>query len=137
MLRKARIRLPGHVVQADAARLPVADRTVAAVTAVWLMHLVEDSDAVLAEAARVLKPGGVLLTTTDKSDAHRVADGRAPAAGRAQDGVALLTARAARHGLALSGATAFTGIGQARGGGVEPLYPVLVFTRNSQVTSAP
>ncbi|HYU85198.1 MAG TPA: Maf family nucleotide pyrophosphatase [Kribbellaceae bacterium] len=137
MLRRARIRLPGHVVQAEAARLPVADRTVAAVTAVWLLHLVDDSEAVLAEAARVLRPGGVLLTTTDKSDAHRVADGRAPAAGRAQDGVALLTARAARHGLALTGATAFTGIGQARGGGAEPLYPVLVFTRNSQVTSAP
>jgi len=133
MLRQARIRLPGHVVQADAVRLPVADATVAAVTAVWLLHLVPDSDAVLAEATRVLRDGGVFVTTADKSDAHRVADGREPAAGRAQDGVALLVARAARHGLELTGATAFTGHGQDRGG-AEPVYPVLAFRK---VASAP
>jgi septum formation protein len=107
MLLKARIRLPGHIVRADAAALPVADGSVAAVTAVWLLHMLEDTDAVLAEAARVLRPDGVLLTTVDKTESHRVADGRGPADGRAADGLASLTARAERYGLELTGATTF------------------------------
>lgn len=107
MLRKANIRLPGHVVRADSAALPVADGSVAAVTAVWLLHLLDDSETVLAEAARVLRTDGVLLTTVDKTESHRVADGRLPAEGRAEDGLASLTARAARYGLELTGATTF------------------------------
>jgi nucleoside triphosphate pyrophosphatase len=127
MLRQARIRLPGHVVRADAVALPVADSTAAAVTAVWLLHLVPDSDAVLAEIARVLRPDGVLLTTVDKTDAHRVAEGREPASGRAQDGLALLTARARRHGLELTGATTFTRHGQVG----DSVYVVAAFTKLS------
>jgi septum formation protein len=69
--------------------------------------MLDDSDAVLAEAARVLRPDGVLLTTVDKTESHRVADGRGPAGGRPEDGLASLTARAARYGLELSGATTF------------------------------
>ena len=107
MLRKAKIRLPGHVVRADSAALPVADSSVAAVTAVWLLHLLDDSETVLAEAARVLRTDGVLLTTVDKTESHRVADGRLPAEGRAEDGLASLTARAARYGLELTGAATF------------------------------
>jgi len=107
MLRRAKIRLPGHVVRADAAVLPVADGSVAAVTAVWLLHMLDDSDNVLAEASRVLRPDGVLLTTVDKTESHRIADGRLPAEGRAEDGLASLTARAARYGLELTGATTF------------------------------
>jgi hypothetical protein len=39
---------------------------------VWLLHLlsVEQADRVVAEAARVLRPGGHLVTTVDKDLAH-------------------------------------------------------------------
>ncbi|NEB79499.1 class I SAM-dependent methyltransferase, partial [Streptomyces sp. SID14478] len=50
--------------------LPFADGTFDAVTSVWLLHLLDDAAPVIAEAARVLRPGGVYLTTVDKSAAH-------------------------------------------------------------------
>ena len=78
MLRRARVRLPGHVAAADAARLPVADRRCDAVVAVWLLHLLDDSEPVIAEVARVLRTDGVFVTTTEKTDAGRYADSRTP-----------------------------------------------------------
>ncbi len=127
MLRPASIRLPGHVVRGDVFRLPVANSAVAAVTAIWLLHLLDDCEPVLAEAARVLKPGGVFVTTVDKSDAHRVAADRDPAPGRTQDRLSLLVAKAAAYGFELTGATTFTGHGQGRGG-PDPRYPLAAFT---------
>jgi SAM-dependent methyltransferase len=50
----------GHIVQADAARLPFADATFPAVATLWLSTDVDDFTAVLTEAARVLVPGGLL-----------------------------------------------------------------------------
>lgn len=73
MLRHARIRLPGHVAAGDANQLPLADRRCDAVVAIWLLHLLEDSDPVLAEVARILRPDGVFITTTEKSEATRYA----------------------------------------------------------------
>ncbi|MCH1868692.1 class I SAM-dependent methyltransferase [Nocardioides sp. CFH 31398] len=72
MLRHAVRRLPGRVVRADARRLPLGDGSASVVSLVWLLHLLErsDADAVLAEATRVLRPGGVLVTTVDKDLAH-------------------------------------------------------------------
>jgi ubiquinone/menaquinone biosynthesis C-methylase UbiE len=71
MLRVAATRLPGRVLAADATRLPLADGSVDMVTAIWLLHLVPaHADAVLAEAARVLRPGGMFVTTVDKHLAH-------------------------------------------------------------------
>lgn len=55
-LGHARGRLP--VALADAARLPVADRSVPAVTCVLGHTDLPDYPAVIAEAARVLRPGG-------------------------------------------------------------------------------
>lgn len=55
-LRHARARLP--VARADAARLPVTDRSVPAVVCVLAHTDVPDYPAVLAQAARVLRPGG-------------------------------------------------------------------------------
>jgi septum formation protein len=129
MLRHARIRLPGHVAAADVTRLPIADRRCDAVVAVWLLHLLEDADPVLAEVSRVLRPGGVFITTTEKSEGSRVADGRAPEERRSQDSLALLVARAAQYGLTLDAATTFTGYNQARGGGTDPIYPLARFRR--------
>ncbi len=74
MLGLAARRVPGGVVCGDAARLPLASDSVDAVVIVWLLHLLPDPAAVLAEAARVLRPGGVLITTVDKDDAYFVED---------------------------------------------------------------
>ncbi|WTL15371.1 class I SAM-dependent methyltransferase [Kribbella sp. NBC_01505] len=128
MLQHAKVRLPGHVAAADATRLPVADRRTDAVVAIWLLHLLDDSIPILAEVARVLRPGGVFLTTTEKNDATRVAEGRDPNKTRAQDSLTHLVARAAEHGLTLDGATTFPG--PIRPPGVAPLYPLLRFRRN-------
>jgi len=59
-LRIARSR-SRQVVQGDAAALPFADSTFAAVAAIWMSTDVDDFRAVLAEAARVLTPGGLLV----------------------------------------------------------------------------
>jgi ubiquinone/menaquinone biosynthesis C-methylase UbiE len=68
MLRLADQRLPGRALAADATRLPVRDASLDLVTAVWLLHLlvIPSADAVLAEAARTLRPGGWFVTTVDK-----------------------------------------------------------------------
>jgi len=50
-----------HIVRGDAAALPFADGTFPAVAAMWLSTDVDDFTAVLAEAARVLAPGGRLV----------------------------------------------------------------------------
>ncbi|ONK09825.1 class I SAM-dependent methyltransferase [Streptomyces sp. MP131-18] len=59
MLRHARGRLPAA--RADAARLPVLDASVPAVLAMMVHTDMPRYPAVLAEAARVLRPGGVLV----------------------------------------------------------------------------
>ncbi len=48
-----------QVVQGDAAALPFADATFGTVTAIWISTDVDDVAPVLAEAARVLAPGGL------------------------------------------------------------------------------
>jgi ubiquinone/menaquinone biosynthesis C-methylase UbiE len=57
-LRFAQRRSP-HVLQGDAAALPFADGSFAAVAAIWISTDVDDFTAVTAEVARVLRPGGV------------------------------------------------------------------------------
>jgi SAM-dependent methyltransferase len=58
-LRHARHR-SAHVVQGDGAALPFADGSFVTVAAIWISTDVDDFTAVLAEAARVLRPGGTL-----------------------------------------------------------------------------
>jgi ArsR family transcriptional regulator len=50
-----------HVRQADMYRLPLPDAAFDAVTLQMVLHYAEDPAAALAEAARVLRPGGTLL----------------------------------------------------------------------------
>ncbi|MBV8430531.1 MAG: class I SAM-dependent methyltransferase [Solirubrobacterales bacterium] len=58
----ARARAKGlATVEADAARLPFGDETFDAVTMISMLHHVEDRSRALAEARRVLRPGGRLV----------------------------------------------------------------------------
>jgi len=74
MLELARPRLggDGRAMRGDATRLPLADGSVDAVTFMWLLHLLDEAvvTAAIAEAARVLRPGGVLVTTVNKNTAQ-------------------------------------------------------------------
>ncbi|MFD4316045.1 class I SAM-dependent methyltransferase [Streptomyces sp. NPDC058548] len=118
MLRVADGRAPGRVVRADARRLPLSDASLDAVSAVWLLHLVPFAAEIVAEAARVLRPGGVLIATVDKDAAHDVGSDIDTilrphrSAGAASDRAGLITRYAAAHGLAPAPGTHFTGHGQ-------------------------
>ncbi|MFF4250359.1 class I SAM-dependent methyltransferase [Streptomyces sp. NPDC001663] len=122
MARMAAARLPGSVLLADSRRLPFRDGTFDAVTSVWLLHLLdepEDVRAVVAECARVLRPGGVYVTTVDKAAAHDVgSDIDAVLAARprrpARDAGRLVESYAAAHRLFPAGQASFPGRGQGR-----------------------
>lgn len=122
MARVAAARLPGSVVLADSRRLPFPDGAFDAVTSVWLLHLLdgpEDVWAVVAECARVLRPGGVYVTTVDKAAAHDVgSDIDAVLAARprrpARDAGQLVESYAAAHRLFPAGRASFPGRGQGR-----------------------
>ncbi|MFD0250983.1 class I SAM-dependent methyltransferase [Streptomyces sp. NPDC127113] len=122
MARRAAARLPGAVVLADSRRLPFRDGGFDAVTSVWLLHLVEgagDVRAIVGECARVLRPGGVYVTTVDKGASHNVgSDIDAVLAARppstAHDAAALVEEHARAHGLVPAGEARFTGHGQGR-----------------------
>jgi ubiquinone/menaquinone biosynthesis C-methylase UbiE len=71
MARVAAGRLPhGAVALGDGRSLPYAAGAFDAVSIVWILHLLDDVPAVVAEAARVLRPGGTLVTTVDKDSSH-------------------------------------------------------------------
>ncbi|WP_037834950.1 class I SAM-dependent methyltransferase [Streptomyces sp. NRRL S-481] len=70
MARQAATRLPGAVVLADSRRLPFRDGEFDVVSSVWLRHLA--ARAIVGECARVLRPGGVYVTTVDKAASHNV-----------------------------------------------------------------
>lgn len=126
MLQVAAGRLPGRQVVASADRLPVADGAVDLVTMIWLLHLlpVPAADAALTEAARVLRPGGFVITTVDKDLAHgRVRRTGADAADR--------VAHVARGlGLQFTGQDSFSGWstwGSVSGG--DPVFPVAAYRK--------
>ena len=75
------------------------------VTMVWFLHLVPVAvaDTAIAEAARVLRPGGTWVTTVDKQRAHGVTPRSDADARRRVVGVA------AALGLVGCGSTSFVG----------------------------
>ncbi|MEK2493924.1 class I SAM-dependent methyltransferase [Kitasatospora purpeofusca] len=126
MLVPAAHRIPGGAVCGDATRLPFASGSVDAVVMVWLLHLLPDPEPVLAEALRVLRPGGRLVTTVDKEAAYFTEDSdlaRATAELRHQytphapDRTERIRAWAAAHGLRPAGEARFPGTGQGRSAG--------------------
>lgn len=116
-------RLPGSLALGDATRLPVGTGRVDGVVLIWLLHLLPDAAPVLAEGARVLRDGGVLLTTVDKDEAafgpdSDLAEVTAPLrrayAPRAADTHHRVLELAARHGLGPTAEIRFAGVGQGR-----------------------
>jgi SAM-dependent methyltransferase len=127
MAAVAASRLPGRIALGNVAGLPLASGSVDVVTMVWLLHLLSaaDSAAAVAEAARVLSPGGLLITTVGKNDAaFGAADDAAAIVGAVRarfgqgqtDRLDRVTDLGGRHHLALAAQTTFVGIGQ----GVSP-----------------
>jgi SAM-dependent methyltransferase len=118
MLRAAAGRLPGRTMRTDARRLPLPDGALDAVSAVWLLHLVPFAEEIVAEAARVLRPGGVFVATVDKDAAHDVGSDidavlRPYRSGdAATDRADTISGYAAAHGLEPAPGTVFTGHGQ-------------------------
>ncbi|NJP44255.1 class I SAM-dependent methyltransferase [Actinacidiphila epipremni] len=121
MARKAAERVgAGTVVLGNCHRLPFADESLDAVAAVWLLHLLPDAPTVVAECARVLRPGGVFVTTVDKDAGHDVGSDvdqlLAPyrVRHRAYDAATRVLAVASEHGLSRAGEARFTGHGQGK-----------------------
>jgi SAM-dependent methyltransferase len=122
MARMAAVRLPGAIVLADSRRLPFPDGAFDAVTSVWLLHLLDrpgDIRRVVAECARVLRPGGVYVTTVDKAAAHDVGSDidavLAPRPRRPpQDATGSVMSYAIACGLDPVGRARFSGVGQGR-----------------------
>ncbi|WP_392839807.1 class I SAM-dependent methyltransferase [Streptomyces sp. LN500] len=122
MARLARQRI-GAVALGDARRkLPLGAATVDAVGAIWLLHLLRgagDARAVVSEAARVLGPGGVFVTTVDKDAAHDVGSDIDEAFApylrpKPSDSEELVAAYGAEAGLDVVGEARFLGHGQGR-----------------------
>jgi SAM-dependent methyltransferase len=61
LVEKAGGRPPFHLVLGDAARMPFADGSFGAAYLRWVLHLIPEWRVVVAEIARVLRPGAVFL----------------------------------------------------------------------------
>ena len=68
LLDKAGGAPPFPLVRADATSMPFADRAFGAVYLRWVLHLIPDWRAALAEMARVVSPGGVLVVSLGAFD---------------------------------------------------------------------
>jgi ubiquinone/menaquinone biosynthesis C-methylase UbiE len=121
----AATRLPGQIAVGDATRLPLADASADAAVMIWLLHLMDEtaSATTLAQAARVLRPGGVLLTTVDKNDANYAIDSdiaylinavRTAYATPQYDATDRVSSLAAQLDLTVTAKTTFIGKGQGR-----------------------
>ncbi|NUR59969.1 MAG: class I SAM-dependent methyltransferase [Catenulispora sp.] len=124
MLALARPRL-NAVARGDATRLPIAAGVADAVTFMWLLHLVDAPvvEAAIGEAARVLRPGGVLVTSVDKNSAafSTASDvgallqaARRDLAPEPTDSFELVRAIAAEAGLEFAATAGYVGHGQGR-----------------------
>jgi SAM-dependent methyltransferase len=92
MLARAAARLGPRVAQGDARRLPVRNGSVAHAVSVWVVHSVDPPEALFAEVARIVRPGGRYVVALTN---------RAPADDQLERIIAAMAARAeaARPGL--------------------------------------
>ncbi|RSD16361.1 class I SAM-dependent methyltransferase [Amycolatopsis eburnea] len=123
MIRLASRRLPRRTVLGDATVLPIRSSTADVVLMIWVLHLLRDPEPVLAEGARVLRSGGVLITTVDKNDApfrapsdfaDVTAAARRELVPQASDHHDRILRLAADHDLQPLDEATFVGIGQGR-----------------------
>jgi SAM-dependent methyltransferase len=68
LVQKAGGASPFPLVRGDATTMPFADRAFGAVYLRWVLHLIPDWRAALAEMARVVRPGGVLVVSLGAFD---------------------------------------------------------------------
>jgi SAM-dependent methyltransferase len=68
LVQKAGGAPPFPLVRGDATSMPFADRAFGAVYLRWVLHLIPDWRAALAEMARVVRPGGVLVVSLGAFD---------------------------------------------------------------------
>jgi SAM-dependent methyltransferase len=61
---------PRPAVQADGCRLPIADSSVDAVTALYTLYHYDEPREPIAEARRVLRPGGLFVTCTPNRNSY-------------------------------------------------------------------
>ncbi|MFJ4846213.1 MULTISPECIES: class I SAM-dependent methyltransferase [unclassified Streptomyces] len=119
MARMARARAGPGIMVADVRRLPFATGSLDAVSTLWVLHLLPFATDVVAECARVLRPGGVLVTTVDKDAGHDVGSDIDALLGpfrrrEPYDAEGPVLRHAAAHGLRPAGEARFTGHGQGR-----------------------
>ncbi|GAA4359495.1 class I SAM-dependent methyltransferase [Angustibacter luteus] len=115
MLRQAGSRLPGCLVQGDGAALPLPDAGCRAVVLSWVLHLVDNPLDLVREAARVIEPGGRLVTTVNKSASSRAVATAQPVTTETRevtDDPLVLGALAAELGLEPSGSASYVAQGQ-------------------------
>ncbi len=120
MLRLAAARLPGCTMRMTAARLGLGNATFDTAIAIWLLHLTRNPEALIAEAARVLRPGGRFVTTVDKSAAQGIRRENA------SDALPRVITACQTQGLHRAGATSFVGEGQPG----QPVYPLISFVKD-------
>lgn len=120
MLRLASARLPGCTMRVDANRLGLANAAFDTAIAVWLLHLTRDPESLIAEAARVLRPGGRFITTVDKSAAQGIRRESA------SDALPRVIRACHTQGLNRSGGTCFDGGGQLG----QPIYSLICFVKD-------
>ena len=113
---------PPPLLRGDVTRLPLRDACVDAVLEVHVLHLVPDWELALAEARRVLVPGGVVLV--GRGGSHRGSDGpRAETLRRFDELAGSLGAGPRAVGVADSDSKVAALV--ALGGTAEPLEPVV------------
>jgi len=116
MLRHAADRMPGRVVVGDALRLPVGSGSVAATVMIHVLHVVGDMTGALAEAGRVVRPGGRVVVSAGPDgppptfDVAKIMDvlyDRIGVPDRRPDREAAVTEAAQRAGLCLAERTSY------------------------------
>jgi len=120
MLRLASARLPGCTMRMTAGRLGLANATFDTAIAIWLLHLTCNPETLIAEAARILRPGGRFVTTVDKSAAQGIRRENA------SDALPRVIEACHTQGLNQAGGTSFVGEGQPG----QPIYSLICFVKD-------
>jgi ubiquinone/menaquinone biosynthesis C-methylase UbiE len=120
MIRVCEARGTVPAVLADAATLPFDAATVDNATMIWLLHLVDDPAPLIAEVARVLRPGGRFITTVDKLNSNHPGHDRTRT-----DAPELISHLCRAAGFTEGPRSRFIGHGQAD----DPVYRLAAFDR--------